>query len=148
MDTKDKLTAALTQAMRSGDDLRKRTIRLALSSIRMAEMDQDGEIDEARVQSILQKEVKARQESIEAAQTGGRTDLIETAEAEIAVLKEYLPEQLSEEEISKLADLAIEETQAAKPADMGKVMKALLPRIAGRASNSQVSQIVKQKLND
>jgi len=148
MDTKKKLEAALREAMRSGDDLRKRTIRLALSSIRLAELEQDNKMDETRILTVVQKEVRAREESIEAAKVAGRADLIHNSEAEITVLKEFLPEQLSEEEIAKMAQEAIDETQASKPADMGKVMKVLLPRIAGRAPSSQVSQIVKYKLNE
>lgn len=148
MEIKKKLEASLKEAMRAGDETRKRTIRLALSSIKLAEIDQGNELDDARILSILQKEIKSREESIDAAKSGGRPDLVDSANAEIAVLKDFLPEQMGEEEIIRLAHEAISEAGASSPADMGKVMKMLLPKIQGRAASSQVSQIVKKLLNE
>ncbi len=148
MDTKQKLEASLKEAMRSGNELRKRTIRLALASIKQAEIDGGAALDDARELAILQKEVKTREESIEGAKAANRTDLIETASFEIDVLKEFLPKQLSREEVTSLALEAISETGATKPADMGKVMKALLPKVAGRASSGAVSEVVKTLLNE
>ncbi|MEM5776668.1 MAG: GatB/YqeY domain-containing protein [Anaerolineaceae bacterium] len=148
MDTKQKLEAALRDAMRSGDELRKRTIRLALAGIKQAEIDGGAALDETRQLAILQKEVKTREESLEGAKTANRPDLMETANAEISVLKEFLPQQLSREELSALALDAISVTGAAKPADMGKVMKELLPKVAGKASSSAVSEVVKALLNE
>ena len=148
MDTKQKLEASLKEAMRSGNELRKRTIRLALASIKQAEIDGGAALDDARELAILQKEVKTREESIEGAKAANRTDLIETASFEIDVLKEFLPKQLSREEVTSMALEAISETGATKPADMGKVMKALLPKVAGRASSGAVSEVVKTLLNE
>ena len=148
MDTEQKLEASLKEAMRSGNELRKRTIRLALASIKQAEIDGGAALDDARELAILQKEVKTREESIEGAKAANRTDLIETASFEIDVLKEFLPKQLSREEVTSMALEAISETGATKPADMGKVMKALLPKVAGRASSGAVSEVVKTLLNE
>jgi uncharacterized protein YqeY len=148
MDTKQKLEAALKEAMRSNDALRKRTIRLALSSIKLAEIDGGRPLDENHQIAILQKELKTREESIESARTGGRDVLIETAQAEMDVLKELMPVQFSDDDIRNMVLLAIEESAATVPADMGKVMKLVLPKIRGRASSSRVSEMVKTLLNE
>ncbi len=147
MDTKQKLEASLKEAMRSGDELRKRTIRLALAGIKMAEIDGGAQLDDTRQLAILQKELKTREESIDAARNANRTDLIETGLAEISVLQEFMPLPMSDE-IKKLVMEAIAETNASKPADMGKVMKQVLPKVAGKAPNSVVSELVKAILNE
>jgi uncharacterized protein YqeY len=146
MDTKAKLETELKNAMRTGDETAKRTIRLALSSIRFEEKTKGIILDENSVLSILQKEIKMRQESIQDARKGNRTDLVEANEAEIKVIESFLPKQLSEEEIKALTAEAIQESGAKGPADMGKVMKTLLPKIQGRAPNDLVSRIVRQML--
>lgn len=148
MDTKQKLEAALKDAMRSGNELRKRTIRLALAGIKMAEIDGGAALDDNRQLIILQKELKTREESIEAARIAQRNDLISTGLNEIEILKEFMPQQLDEGEIRKLAMEAIVEANAVKPADMGKVMKLILPKIGGRAPSSKVSEVVKTLLNE
>ncbi|MCE5209448.1 MAG: GatB/YqeY domain-containing protein [Chloroflexi bacterium] len=148
MDTKQKLETSLKEAMRSGDELRKRTIRLALAGIKMAEIDGGAQLDDTRQLAILQKEIKTREESIDAARNANRTDLIETGLAEINVLQEFMPLPMSNDEIKKLVMEAIAETNASKPADMGKVMKQVLPKVAGKAPNSVVSELVKAILNE
>jgi len=147
MDTKQKLEIALKDAMRSRDDVGKRTLRLALSSIKLAEIDQGEKLNENHVLGIIQKEIKTRQESIESAKTGERNDLLIAAEAEIKVLETFLPAQLAEDEITELASIAIKESAATSLADMGKVMKLLVPAIQGRATNKKVSDIVRNLLN-
>jgi hypothetical protein len=143
MDTKVKLENDLKDAMRSGDDTRKRTIRMVLAAIKQTEIDKQVTLDETGVIGILQKEVKTRRESLEEAQKAGREDLAASSEAEIKVLNGYLPQAMDPAELTALAESVIAEVGATTPADMGKVMKALLPRVAGRAANDQVSQVVR-----
>ena len=143
MDTKAKLENDLKDAMRSGDDTRKRTIRMVLAAIKQTEIDKQVTLDETGVIGILQKEVKTRRESLEEAQKAGRADLAASTEAEIQVLNGYLPRAMDPAELTALAESVIAEVGATTPADMGKVMKALLPRVAGRAANDQVSLVVR-----
>jgi uncharacterized protein YqeY len=147
MDTKAKLESDLKAAMRSGDELRKRTLRMALSAIRLAEVDQGGALDESAVLNILQKDVKAHQESIEDAQKAGRPELESQARDEIEVLEGYLPRQMTPEELEALVREVIAETGASSPREMGQVMKALMPRLEGRATGDQASQVVRKLLS-
>jgi hypothetical protein len=146
MDTKTQLETALKEAMRANDEVRKRTIRMALAAIKNAEIDKRAALDEAAVLSILQKEIKTRRESIEEAQKAARADLVFASEAEIAVLNTFLPKGLSADELKALVQAAIAETGATSATDMGKVMKALMPKVAGRAPGDQISALVKQLL--
>jgi uncharacterized protein YqeY len=146
METKAKLESALKEAMKAGDDVRKRTIRMALAAIRQQEIDRQVQLDEAAVLAILQKEIKTRKEAVEEARKAERADLVAAAEAEIAVVETFLPKAMSADELAALVDAAIAETGAAAPTDMGKVMKALMPKVAGRAPGDQVSAAVRQRL--
>lgn len=146
MTTKAQLESALKDAMRAGDDLRKRTIRMALSAIRLAEIDKGAALDDTAVLSILQKEVKSRQESIEEAVRANRPDLVESSRAEIAVLQDFLPKQLTAEELEAVVKQVIAEVGATNLRDMGQVMKVLVPRLEGRASGDQASQVVRRLL--
>jgi uncharacterized protein YqeY len=146
MDIKTQLEDALKEAMRAKAEVRKRTVRMALAAIKQAEVDRQVTLDEAAVIAILQKEVKTRRESLEEAQGAGRNDLAEAAEAEIGVLEAFLPKAMSADELQALVESVIAEVGATSPADMGKVMKVLMPRLAGRASGDQASQMVRQLL--
>jgi len=146
MNTKEKLETALKDAMRSGDELRKRTIRMALSSIRFMEIEKGQTADEAQIQAVLQKEVKSRQESIADAQRANRPDLVAASLDEIAVLELFMPQQLSPDELEEIARQAIADTGATALKEMGQVMKALMPRLQGKASGEQASQAVKRLL--
>jgi uncharacterized protein len=146
METKTKLENDLKEAMRAGDDTRKRTIRMALAAIKQTEIDKQVVLDEAGVIGILQKEMKTRRESLEESHKAGRDDLVAALEAEIKVLTGYLPQAMDPAELNALTESVIAEVGATSPADMGKVMKVLLPRVAGRAPNDQVSQTVRQLL--
>jgi uncharacterized protein YqeY len=146
MTIKNQLENSLKDALRSGDDVRKRTIRMALAAIKLAEVGKSEPLDDNASLAILQKEVKSRNESIAEAQRAGRQDLVEATQAEIVVLNAFLPRQLSNQELLSLAQEVITEFGAVSPPDMGKVMKALLPRVQGRASGDQVSQAVRQLL--
>lgn len=146
MATKQQLENALKEAMRAGDDLKKRTLRMALSSIRLVEIDKRAPLDEAGVMAILQKEVKSRQESIADAERASRPDLAAEAQAEIAVLEGFLPQPLRQEDLEAMARQAIAEVGATSPREMGQVMKVLMPRLQGRATGEQASQVVRSLL--
>jgi uncharacterized protein len=146
MPTRTQLEADLKDAMRSGDDVRKRTLRMVLSAVKLAEVEKRGELDEAGMISVLQREVKARNETIQDAERAGRPELTEATRAELAVLRAYLPEQLSDDELTRLARQAIAETGATSPAEMGKVMKALMPQVQGKVDGKAVSDRVRDLL--
>ncbi len=146
MDTKTRLENALKDAMRAGDAVGKRTVRMALAAIKQAEIDRQETLDESAVLALLQKELKTRRESLEEAQNAGRADIVAEIEAEIKIVQGFLPQALSLDELKALAEAAIAETGAASPADMGKVMKVLMPRIQGRAPGDQVSQAARELL--
>jgi len=146
MDIKTQLTESMKDAMRSGDEVRKRTVRMVLAAIKQAEVDKRTEIDDMAVIALLQKEVKNRREAIEEAKTANRPDLIEENESEIKVLEVFLPEAMPEEELRAIAQAAITETGASSPADMGKVMKIVMGKVAGRAPNNQISSVVRELL--
>ena len=147
MNTKERLTADLKPAMHARDDVRKRTIRLALASLKNAEIDKKSELDEADVVMILQKEVKSRHETIEGAEQAGREDLILEAKAEIAVLEIYLPKALTTLEIESIVADAIDEIGATSIREMGQVMQCVMPKVRGRADGKEVNQIVRRLLS-
>jgi len=146
MDIKNQLEVALKEAMKSGDDVRKRTIRMVLAAIRQVEIDRQIKLDEVSVIGILQKEIKTRKEAVEEARTANRVDIVSATEAEIAVLQVYLPKAMDEEELKSLAEAVIAEIGATSQTDMGKVMKLLISRVAGRAPGDQISATVRQLL--
>jgi uncharacterized protein len=147
MDTKDRLDSALKDAMRSGDEVRKRTIRMVRSSIKNEEVSKGRPLNDAEVTAVIQKEIKIRTESIEGAQKGGRPEMVKDYETEVIILQDYLPKQLSDAEIHQLTSAAIAEVGASGIGDMGKVMKVILPKIQGRAPNDRVSQVVREQLS-
>ena len=146
MDIKTQLTESMKDAMKSGDEVRKRTTRMALANIKQAEVDKQATLDDAAIISLLQKEIKNRREAVEEAKKANRADLIADNEAEIKVIELFLPKAMPPEELRALAQTAIAEVGAAAPSDMGKVMKVLLPKVAGRAAGDQVSAMVKELL--
>jgi hypothetical protein len=146
METKAQLEIALKEAMKAGDDVRKRTVRMVLAAVRQVEIDRQVKLDETAVLAIIQKEIKTRKDAVEEARHAIRPDIVAATEAEIVVLQTYLPQALGTDELQLLIEAAIAEAGAASPADMGKVMKLLMPRLAGRATGAQVSAIVRQLL--
>jgi uncharacterized protein len=146
MTLKDQLNNSMKDAMKSGDEIRKRTTRMALASIKQVEIDKRVELDEAAIMALLQKEIKNRRESLEEAKKANRADLIEANESEIKVLEAFLPKAMPAEELRALVQTVITETGASGPTDMGKVMKLVMPRVAGRAPNDMVSAAVKELL--
>jgi hypothetical protein len=146
--TVETFQSALKEAMRSGDEVRKRTLRMVLSAIKLAEVERMSALDEAAILGVLQKEVKARREAVEEAEKAGRQDLIQAAQAEIDVLSTYLPSPLSNEELDRLIRQVREEMGAQGPQDVGKMMKALMPRVQGRAEGKAVSDRVRALLSE
>ncbi len=146
MSKKTELEAALKDALRANDTLRKNTVRGVLAAIKEAEVLKRGELDDAAILGILQKELKSRQEALAEAEKAGRSDLIENAKTESKIIEAYLPAGLSAAELEAIVTAAIKETGAISPADMGKVMKIVVPQIQGRADGGQVSQLVRTKL--
>ena len=132
--------------MRSGDALRRDTLRMAESAIYNGEKRERRTYSDDDVAAVLAREVKTRRESVDAFRKGGREDLAAKEESEIGVLGAFLPEQLDEAEIAALVDEAIAATAPSGPRDMGKVMGWLAPRTKGRADGRAVSQVVSQAL--
>ncbi len=148
MDKKQEIQSALTAAMKARDEDTKRTLRLVMTVIKLAEVEERDEIDESRILSILQKELKTREDSIKEAEQAGREDLIEAAKKEIEILNKFLPQQMSQEELHALALEVIDKTGAESIRDMGKVMSSLMPKLAGRASGQEASKIVRDLLQN
>lgn len=146
MDLKTNLENDLKDAMRSSDEVKRRTLRMVLSAIKLAEIEKSGRLEEAALLSILQKEIKSRKEAIAEAERAHRSDLIQENLAEIHILEAYLPKQMEESELRTIVQATIQELGATSPADMGKVIKAVLPKIQGRAPNDKVSLMVRQLL--
>jgi uncharacterized protein YqeY len=136
----------MKDAMRSGDVVRKNTVRMALAAIKQVEVDKQTTLDDLAVIALLQKEIKNRKEAIEEAKKADRDDLIKENEAEIAVLEVFMPEAMPADELREIVAAAIAETGASSMADMGNVMKAALPKVAGRAPGGEVSAMVKELL--
>jgi uncharacterized protein YqeY len=132
--------------MRSGDALRRDVLRMAQNAAYTIEKRERRELSDDDYAAILAREVKTRRESVEAFRAGGREDLAAKEEAEIAILSEFLPQQLTEDEIQALVDEGIAATGASSARDLGKVMGWLAPRTRGRADGKQVSALVAQAL--
>lgn len=148
MPTKESLQADLRDAIREKDTLRKSVIRMVLSAIKLKEVEKGDPVDASTLLSILQNEVKSREETIEAARQAGRPEMEAELQKEIAVLQAYLPQPLSVSELEGLAAEVIAEVGAQSPRDMGAVMGELMPRIAGRADGGEASQVVRRLLSE
>ena len=146
MSLKQQLTDDMKAAMKSGDKHTLGVIRLANAAIKQKEVDERVELDDAQVLTVLEKMVKQRRDSVSQYEAAGRGDLADIEKAEIVVVERYLPAKLGEAEIRAAIDAAVTETGAAGPADMGKVMGVLKPRLAGQADMGQVSALLKQRL--
>lgn len=146
MDIKTQLNESVKDAMKNGDEVRKRTVRMALAAIKQVEVDKQAALEDLAVLGLIQKEIKNRREAIEEAQKANRPDLIEGNEAEIKVLEVFLPKAMPADELRALVQAAITKTGASAPSDMGKVMKVVMPKVAGRAPNDRISATVKEML--
>lgn len=149
MSVKERLNDDMKQAMKEKEvgKFRLSVIRMVRSSIKNAEIDRRKDLTEEEVLDILAREVKLRRDAAEEFKKGNRLDLVENLEKEVAILLEYLPTQLSEQEVRVLVAEAIDQTQAISAKDMGKVMAALMPKVKGRADGKLVNTVVRELLN-
>jgi uncharacterized protein YqeY len=143
---KDTINEQMRGAMKSKDTLRVGCLRLVMSAIKNREIEKRGELEEAELTKVLAQLAKQRREAIEMYEKGGRQELVNKEKGELEIINSFLPKQLSGEELAKLIDEAISEVGASGPRDMGKVMKVLAPKTAGRADGKEVSEAVKQRL--
>ncbi|MBT8525270.1 GatB/YqeY domain-containing protein [Polynucleobacter paneuropaeus] len=146
MSLKDQITEDMKTAMRAKEVTRLGTIRLLLAAIKQREVDERVVVDDAGVLAIVEKLIKQRKDSIEQFAKAGRDDLVAVEQAEMIILQDYLPEQLSDAEISAAVSAAVTASGASGPQDMGKVIRILKPQLAGKADMGKVSGLVKAAL--
>lgn len=143
---KEKFNSTLHDAMRSQDEITRNTMRLILTSLKLAEVEKKQELDDTAVLALVQKEIKSRHESILDFKKGNREDLVVVTEKEIKVLEQFLPKQLTDDELKEIVSNAISETGAVNPSDMGKVMKIVIPKVQGQAASDRISNMVRELL--
>ncbi|MEC0243044.1 GatB/YqeY domain-containing protein [Paenibacillus dokdonensis] len=146
MNLSERLNEDMIQAMKSREKFRLSTIRMVRSTIKNLEIDLKRTLDDNEVLDILSREIKQRKDALQEFKKADRDDLASNVEAEIEIIGQYLPEQLSEEEIKVIVQQTIQETGASSKADMGKVMSALMPKVKGRSDGKLVNQVVQQFL--
>lgn len=146
MSLKQRLTDDMKTAMKAGEKERLGTIRLVNAAIKQKEVDERVEVDDSLVLAILEKMMKQRKDSVSQFEAANREDLAAIERAEMAIIEQYLPAKLGEAEILAAIDAAIADTGASGPADMGKVMGAIKPKLAGQADMGEVSKLIKQRL--
>jgi len=146
MSLQQRLVVDLRQAMKQGDDRRRSLIRLVLAGVKNAEIDKGAPLDDSGVIDVLSKEVRRHRESIAEFSKGNRQDLVAKEEAELAILFEYLPQQMSREEMAQAARNVIEQVGARGLGDKGKVMSQLMPQLKGRAQGREINEVVSELL--
>lgn len=146
MSLKQQLTDAMKAAMKAKDSLRLTTVRSVLAAIKNREIDQRSELGDDDIIGVLSSLVKQRKESVQLYRDGDRVELAEKEETELAILQEFLPSPLTQEEIAALIEQAVTESGASEPKDMGKVMKIVSAQVRGRADGKLVSDMVKTRL--
>ena len=146
MSLKQRLTDDMKAAMKAGEKERLGTIRLINAAIKQKEVDERVEMDDTLVLAILEKMMKQRKDSVTQFEAANREDLAVIERAEMAIIEQYLPAKLGEAEVLAVIDAVIKETGATGPADMGKVMGAIKPKLAGQADMGEVSKLIKQRL--
>ena len=144
---KAKLSDDLKQAMRGGDKVRRSVIRLALAAVKNAEIARQGDLGDSDILGVIAKEVRQHQESIEAFKQGNRQDLVAQEEAELAILQEYLPKQMTRDEIVAEARRIIKEVGAQGLGDKGKVMPKLIAELKGKADGREINAVVSELLS-
>ncbi|ALS21305.1 MULTISPECIES: GatB/YqeY domain-containing protein [Paenibacillus] len=147
MSLSERLNDDMKLAMKSQDKFKLSVIRMVRAAIKNIEIDQRKTLDDQEVLDVLNREIKQRKDSLQEFEKAGRDDLAENLKAEIAVLMEYMPQQLSDEEVKAIVQQTIQEVGASSKADMGKVMGALMPKVKGRADGKLVNQLVQQLLS-
>ena len=147
MSLQEEISAALQEGMRAKDEAKLSSLRLVLTAIKTREKEVRRSLEDPEVITVISSQIKQRRESIEHYRQAGRQDLADAEEREIQVLQAFMPEQLSDEEISQAVDEVIAEVGAVSIKDMGKVMKATMAKLAGRADGRAVNVMVKAKLS-
>jgi len=147
MSLQEQISAALKDAMRARDEVKMSTLRLVLTAIKKREKEARSLLEDQEVISVITTQIKQRRESIEQYRQAGREDLAQTEESELQILQGYMPEQVSEEEISNTLDEIIAEVGAASMKDIGTVMKAAMAKLAGKAEGGAINAMVKEKLS-
>jgi hypothetical protein len=147
MNLEEKLLEEMKQAMKTNDKIRLSTIRMIRSSSKNKEIELRRKLEDEDIFKVIQGMVRKGEESIEQFQAGGRNDLVEKEKMEIEILKSFLPQPISQEEIIKIIDETIQETQSSSLKDLGKVMKAVMPRLGGKADGKVINQLVKERLS-
>lgn len=143
---REKIADDMRAAMKAREQGRVAALRMLMAAVKNAEVEKLHDLSDDEVIEVVAREAKRRRESIDAFDKGGRTDLVEKESAELGVLEGYLPSKLTDDELAALVDQAIAETGATTPKQMGEVMKALMPKVRGRADGAQVSALVKARL--
>lgn len=146
MSLRDQINDDLKAAMRSGDTVRRDTIRLLTAALKQREVDERTTLTDADVLAVIEKMIKQRRDSISQFEQGGRQDLADKEKQELTLLQTYMPQAMGEDELAAAIAAAVADTGAAGPADMGKVMAVLKPKLAGRADMGKVSALVKARL--
>jgi len=146
MSLKERLNSDLRDALRKGEEQRKAALRMALAALHNAEIEAGGELDESAVLGVLAREAKQRRESIEEFRKGRREDLVAREEAQLAVIDQYLPQQMSRDEIAEAARAVIAQVGASGPGDKGKVMPVLVNQLRGRADGREINAVVTELL--
>ena len=144
---KKRITDDMKSAMKAKDKQALKAVRMILEAIKQKEIDERIELNDAQVMTVIQKMVKQRKDSISQFSDAGRSDLVEIEEAELEIINNYMPEQLSEEEVASFVDKAINDTGANSMKDMGKLMGTLKSQLQGKADMSLVSQLIKSRLS-
>ncbi len=147
MSLEERLVDEMKQAMKSNDKVRLSTIRMIRSAVKNKEIDLRNKLDDAEILRVIQGMVRKSEESIEQFKAGGRMDLVEKETKEIEILKSYLPQALSREDVVRIIDESIQETQASSLKDLGKVMKSVMPKLTGKADGKLINQLVKERLS-
>jgi uncharacterized protein YqeY len=145
---KDRLMEDLKTAMRQGDESRKSTIRLVRGAIKNAEIERGRDLEEGELLAVIAREAKQRRDSIREFEKGGRPDLVASEEAELRILQEYLPRQMSRQEIEAEAQRVVDELGVSEPRQIGEVMRRLMPQLRGRADGKLVNEVVTSLLRD
>jgi len=147
MELMERIEQALKEAIRNQDSDRRNAIRMLLTAIKNKEKELRRALQDQEIQQLIASAIKQRKDSIDQYEKGGRTDLADAERREMGILQEFLPEQLTPEALKKLVQEAIREVGATSVKDLGKVMKALMPKVAGRADGKAVNEMVRQELN-
>ena len=143
---RERILSDLVSAMKSKDKETLSVLRMVKGAIQLEEINKKQELNDEDVITVLSKQIKTRKESITEFEKAGRTDLVEQTGKEIEILNKYMPEQLSEEEITKIIDDAFNEVNPTSQSDMGKIMKVVTPKLKGKSDMGLVSKIIKERL--